>query len=399
MLASRPLEILYVRSLYRPADFGGNRYPWEVTQRLARRGHRVRVITPRPAGPLPGEPLAQIKTYPASRRTPFETFVTNALMSRLTVERALRERPADIVVLSSYEVAYGYFRFARRRRPASAFIYHSRFRSDAVERLRTASGLNGSAGALLSRFVAHVESTTFRYADLLIAVSPYSKVEIEQRVGGSTERIRVIPTGVDTDVFAPGSRRIARQALGITDDDVVFIAVGRLVPVKRYDRALRTVDLLRRAGRRVVLLLVGTGPEAERLQALTQELGLEDQVRFEGFRENDELRLRYQAADAQLCTSEFENWSLSLLEGFASGIPAFGVPRGSIPDLLRLVDASLISDTVEPEQIAETIAIHLGQAGRLGALGKRARAIAVSRFDWERVVGDLEASFRSVIRP
>src|SRR5688572_26819846 len=99
-----PLDLLYVRSLFRPADFGGNRYPWEVTRRLSGRGHRVRVVTPHPAGPLPGQTSAEFVHYPASRRTPLETFITNALFSRLAVERSLHARPANLLVLSSYEV-------------------------------------------------------------------------------------------------------------------------------------------------------------------------------------------------------------------------------------------------------------------------------------------------------
>src|SRR5712692_6136149 len=128
------MDILFVRNLFRPADFGGNRYPWEVTRRLAARGHTVRVVTPKPGGPLPGPTPVELHHYPVSRRTPLETFFTNALFSRIVVERQILRRRPDVILFSSYDTAYGYFALPLHRIP-STFIYHSSFYSPAVDRV------------------------------------------------------------------------------------------------------------------------------------------------------------------------------------------------------------------------------------------------------------------------
>jgi len=309
----------------------------------------------------------------------------------------LRHREADIVVLSSYEVAYGFLGVLQRRRPPSVFIYHSRFHSDAVERLQRSSGLAGAAGAVLSRFVQHVERIIFRSVDALVAVSPYSRSEIEVRLGRPDKRIRVIPTGVDTEYFRPGNRAVARRALGLRDDDLILLTVGRLAPVKRYDRALRALAFLRRTESKAVLLIVGSGPEEARLKALVDELGMHGAVRFEGFLDGDALRLHYQAADVQLCTSDFENWSLSLLEGLASGLPVISVPCGSVPDLLRLIDDGLVADGLGADRLAELLVRRLATPDRMRAVGSRGRQVAEAEFDWEKVVNRLEACFRDTL--
>lgn len=394
---SRPLDLLYVRSIFRPADFGGNRYPWEVTRRLAARGHRIRVVTPLPQGPLPGYTGAELVYYPVSRRTPLETFFTNALFSRVAVERSLRARRADVLVLSSYDVALGNLLWSRRKALPSAFIYHSRFRSDFVERLRSARPPYALVGKGLQRFVRWVELVTFRSVDALVAVSPYSKFEIEC-LAGADGRVRVIPTGVDTEFFQPGDRETARLALGLRHDDRVLLVVGRLAPVKCYDRAIRALAELRNDDSRYVLLVVGRGPEETKLRRLADELGLNDAVRFEGFLEGTALRLRYQAADAQLCTSEFENWSLSLLEGLSCGVPVLGVPRGGIPELLRLVSDELVANGTAPSEVAAIVRQRLRQADELRRLGRRGREVVVARFDWERIVEELERCFGDLAR-
>jgi len=388
------LDLLYVRSLFRPADFGGNRYPWEITRRLAARGHSVRVVTPRPGGPLPGETGAQVVPYLVSRRTPLETFTTNALFSRLAVDHALRRHRADLVVLSSYEVAFGHF-FARSRSTPTVYIYHSSFRSDAVERVASAGGASGFVAAPLRHFVRYVEELTYRSADAIVAVSPFSLAEIEDKIGSRSGKIHVIPTGVDVDRFRPGDRPALREALGFDRDARVLIALGRLAPVKRYDRAIEVLALLRTRDPRYVLMIVGSGPEAQRLRGLARERGVADAVRFEGFRDGDELVMRLAASDLQLCTSEFENWSLSLLEGLATGVPVVGVPRGGIPQMLRLVDDRLVTSSVDPESIAERVEACI-EPGLRADLSRRARALVVQDFAWDSVAARLETLFQQV---
>lgn len=393
-----PLEIVYARNLFRPADFGGNRYPWEITRRLAARGHRVRVVTPRPEGSLPGPTDVTLIQYPVSRRTPLETFATNAIGGRIALERSLRGEPADVVVVGSYDVAFGYFLARARRSAKTVFTYHSAFRSDAVQRVITARSPRRVLAPVLTAFVTFVERLCYRSADLVIAVSPFSKTEVEEKLGRTSDRVVVIPTGVDTTVFKPGDRCAARQHLGLPEESFVLAGVGRMTEVKRYDRAIRVIAMLRSEGLDAMLLLVGRGPAEPGLRALATELGLGDAVRFEGFQDGEELVTRFQSADMQICTSEFENWSLAILEGMACGLPCVGVPRGGIPQLISLVDEGLVTPSTEIDAIADTVRRWSADRQRLDAASARAATIAAEQFDWERIVDRLEAALGRLAR-
>jgi len=389
------MDILFVRDLFRPIDFGGNRYPWEVTRRLSR-DHRVRVVTARFAGPLPGTTDADIHHYSASLRTPLETFFTNALFSRIEVEKRIRARRPDVIVLSSYDVAFGHFALARHADIPTVYIYHSSFYSPAIDRVRSKPWPLRSVHGSLDAFTTWVEALTFRNASAVVAVSPFSKREIEHRLGRPDPRVRVIPTGVDAAFFSPGDRSEARARLGLPLERTILLSVGRMVPVKRYDRAIEAVHLLRREDPAYMLILAGTGPEERRLSQLASERSEERAVQFAGFTDGERLRDLYRAADIVLCTSDFENWSLAVLEALSTGTPVIGTPGGSIPDLLGLVDPSLIAPGTDPVEIAATVRAHLA-SGRREEISQAAREQISAAYTWDQTVEGLLACFRDVI--
>lgn len=393
------MRILYVRNLYRPVDFGGNRYAVEVTTRLARRGHDVVVITGRFAGPPPsGCDGVRIVQYPLSRRYPLLTFVSHAAASTRAVRRVSRRWSPDVVVFGSWDSAYGYFRIPPIGSAPSVFVYHSSFHSQAVRGLAERRWPLRTLRRPASAFVQHVERFVLQSAQRTIAVSPFSRTEITRRLGHDPgEACEVIGTGVDTRVFSPGEGAKARAELALDPDVLVLVTLGRLVPVKRYDRALRAVAQLRATGRPVVLMIIGTGPEEAALKALAEELAISDAVRFEGFRDADELVLRLRAADIQLCTSEFENWSLSLLEGLACGVPALGTPFGGTSALLEPIDPSLVLANGDETELVAAIRALDEDPDRRRDLGRRARRRA-EHFDWDEVVERLESSLLSLAR-
>src|SRR6266550_55679 len=128
------MRILFVRNLLDPRDLGGNRYPHEVTRRLARRGHDVRVITGSRTRITDPQPGLRVMRYPTWRGHAFFTFWTNALFSRIATGIATFGWKPDVIVLSSYDVAFGHGIPRWSSEYPTAFIYHSRFHSDAVNR-------------------------------------------------------------------------------------------------------------------------------------------------------------------------------------------------------------------------------------------------------------------------
>lgn len=390
------MNIIYVTSLYRPEDFGGSRYPLEVTRRLAARGHKVRVVTSARNGILPVTGL-ELATYRDSSDTPVHTLLTHMIGALIALRRALRGFAPDIFVYQSYESAFLQLSRARWLMAPSVYVYHSRFVSDSLDRLAAAPWPLSAVHQIGRRFMRFAERTVLTRVDAIFTVSRFAEREIAERGGGTAAPVTVIPAGIDTQTFRPGDRRDARRALDIHEDECVLLTVGRLSPVKRYDKALAATARVAGSLGRWRLALVGDGPEKRRLEHLAQDLGIRDHISFDGYREGRELLRRYWAADLQLATSDWETLGLSVLEGLATGLPVLGVPNGAIPDILRRVDRSLVTETDSVDDIADGIVKFRSDPEVRLQLSRLGRDMVVREFDWERIIDRLETHLERVV--
>jgi glycosyltransferase involved in cell wall biosynthesis len=245
--------------------------------------------------------------------------------------------------------------------------------------------------------MAAVERRVFAQSARIVAVSDFSRRQIVSRMASAADRVRVVPTGVDTTFFHPASRADVRSRLGLPVDECVVLGVGRLAGVKQFDRLITAFAVAAARGTPGRLIIAGGGPERAKLQQLIDTFGMNDRISLAGYCEPERLRGLMQAADLQVCSSAFENLSLAILESFACGTPVLGTPGGGTPELLESLDPSLVLADDHPHTIADALRAWLADRDRLRALGQRARTLAVERYDWERVVDGLEEVCGEVI--
>lgn len=172
-----------------------------------------------------------------------------------------------------------------------------------------------------------------RLVDMSGALSPAMQEELAGE-GIAASRIRLIPNGVDTTVFRPPTaeeRGNTRRELGLAQDAVVVLFVGRLVALKRVDLLLRAWSQLPLPIDRQ-LLIVGDGPEQESLQQLATALG-QHNIRFAGA--TNTVALYHRAADIFVLPSEREGLSVALLEAMAAGLT---VVASALPGLQAVID-------------------------------------------------------------
>ncbi|MFP3991170.1 glycosyltransferase family 4 protein [Streptomyces sp. E11-3] len=172
--------------------------------------------------------------------------------------------------------------------------------------------------ARLGRRLEHWALTGAQRGNLLVAVSPSTETAL-RGIGVPKERIRVVHNGVEE----PGP-------LAPRSEEPLFLAMGRLVEYKRIDLLLRLWERVRpvTGGR---LVIVGDGPERERLQRMAGP-----SVEFAGHVSEAEKHRLLCAAWMLLHPSAVEGWGLVVTEAATRGTPAIGfdVPglRDSIED-------------------------------------------------------------------
>ena len=377
-----PESILFARNLFLPEDLGGNRYPYETIRRLAARGHAVTVATPRLRRYMPRLQGVRYHLYPIARPHPAISHLTNLVGATL----AYRRLPRHAVALAgSYDSALALGWAGVVPPTPLVFLYHSEFYSEWVH-ARTA------VRQLAQRYMAAVERRVFALSSRIVAVSEFSATQIRSRLPNATDRVRVIPTGVETDYFTPpDDKRAVRQELQLPTDVPLVLGVGRLAGVKQFDRLVTAFAAAIARGLQAHLVIAGDGPERARLEHLITTYGMTAHVRLAGYCDPPRLRMYMQAADLQVCTSAFENLSLAILEGMACGTPVLGTPGGGTPELITQIESDLVLEDDHAHTLADALPGWLADSDRLRALGMRARRVAVDRYDWERVVDGLEA--------
>ena len=155
--------------------------------------------------------------------------------------------------------------------------------------------------------------------------------------GARPERVRVFANTVDVEGFGEqvdrlaGRRRELRGELGLGEDDVVVVSVARLAPEKRHDLLIRAVAAA--ADPRLVLLLVGDGPERGALERLAASAGV--RLVLAGDRSWERIVETYVAADVFALLSERETWGVVVNEAAACGLPlVLSDQVGAAADLL-----------------------------------------------------------------
>ncbi|MEW4455561.1 glycosyltransferase [Bremerella sp. JC817] len=234
--------------------------------------------------------------------------------------------------------------------------------------------------------------------DRFIGVAaPHGKhlVEVE---GFPTEKVTVIPNGIDTDRFVvdPEVRRRVRDEWRVRDDTAVSGIVAALRPEKDHALFLNAAARVVKRCPRSHFVIVGDGPERPAIEALRDELGLQDHVTMMGSRSDVPDLLC--GMDTFVLTSKNEASPVSILEAMSCQLPIVAPRVGSIPDAVDdgvnglLVEASSLDETADAM-------IALSQGANLRAeMGAAAREKVLRYGSLDAMVGGYQDLITTVYR-
>jgi D-inositol-3-phosphate glycosyltransferase len=235
------------------------------------------------------------------------------------------------------------------------------------------------------------EEQVVEAADMLIASTDLEAEQLVDLYDADPGRVQVVHPGVDLNVFRPRDAHAAREHLGLAQDALVVLFVGRIQPLKAPDVLLRAVARLLehepQLRSRLVVPIVGgpsgTGLEhPEALADLAAELRIDDVVRFVPPVPAAEVAIWDAAASLVAVPSYSESFGLVAAEAQAAGTPVLAAAVGGLTTVVADGQSGLLLDTHEPGDWAHAIGrVLLDDALRARlAAGARARAGA---FSWE----------------
>jgi glycosyltransferase involved in cell wall biosynthesis len=355
---------------------------FQRSTRLARRGHAVRIYTmhwwPEPEREIVRDGVVlhaitpRVTMYTArGRRSIWQT-----LLFGLGAFRLLWCPSFDVLDVDQFPFIHVFparIVCSLRRRPMTA-TWHEVWDADYWRRYM---GWLGPVGVFLQRAAA-------RQADLVFANSALTATRLTSWLGVDPRKILILPpSGVET--------LVNREPLPKTVD---CIFIGRLLPHKHVDVLVHALAKLPN----VTALVVGSGPERDRLGALVLELGIADRVAFEAPGTHEAVLERLRAARLLTFPSTREGFGIAVLEANACGVPALIVkhPDNAALEMVRDGENGLVCE-LDAERMADAVRGYLADQEAQARMSKMARSVA-SAYSWESYVGRMAGSLHSMIQ-
>ena len=226
-------------------------------------------------------------------------------------------------------------------------------------------------------------------SDAFIAVAePHSRY-LAAHEGCPAEKVRVIPNGVDVERFHPcWPSRALQQELGLDPAAPVAGIVAALRPEKNHEMFLDTAALVRQKLPNARFLIVGDGPQRAKLEALAQNLGIAEVVRFLGTR--SDIPEVLSLLDVLLLTSHMEANPLCLLEAMAVEKPVVATRVGSLGETVLEGWTGYLVPPGDSQRMAAQVLALMADRTRAGAMGRTGREHVIARWSVDRMVRGYE---------
>lgn len=382
-------------------DAGGqNVHVDRLSRTLAGRGHRVTVYTRRdaPASELPDRtPLAPGVTVEHVPAGPPEPLPKDELLAHMPefgahLARAWAAEPPDVVHAHFWMSGLAALRGAGAYGPPVVLTYHA---------LGTVKRRHQGARDTSPPERVGVERDIGRGCAGVLATCTDEVAELTA-MGLDRGRIEVVPCGVDTGHFRPGAGGSGTGA-GPPVGGPRLLAVGRLVPRKGFEAAVRAVAQL--PGARLDIAggpepdRLTSDPEAVRLRRLAAECGAGDRVRLLGGVPYERMPEVMRGATVLLSTPVYEPFGIVPLEAMACAVPVVATGVGGQRDTVADGVTGRLVPADDPGALARTTGELLGDPARLASFGEAGRRRVLERFTWERVADGAERMYVRVAAP
>lgn len=235
----------------------------------------------------------------------------------------------------------------------------------------------------------------YRDASAFICKSNAARSFVISR-GVKPERAVVVPVGFKRSSYTRCEDDSLRRYFP-AGKDKILLSVGRLVAEKGYDVALRAMKRIVGGYPEVGFVILGDGPEYDKLIGMAKDLDLVDHVRI--VREkvlNTEMNHIYSSAYLYLIPSTYEIFNMTMLEALACGSPVLASREGGMQDVVRHGKTGFLFEKNSDEELAKYIEETLVSPDLRRSLSEEAMR-DVSDYDWSTIAKRFEMLYKHLL--
>lgn len=231
-------------------------------------------------------------------------------------------------------------------------------------------------------------------SDAVTSVS-YDLAAETKRIFNIKKEIHTVYNFVDSRVYQKKTKHNLRKNYGISDDEKVLIHISNFRKVKRIPDVISIFARVKQE-MKAKLILVGDGPEYNKICKLVKEKQLEDDVIFLGKQKNTADILSI--SDALLLVSEKESFGLVALEAMACGVPVIGSNAGGIPEVIENGVTGFTSEVGNVEELSKQTIRLLKDEMLHEQMAQQSYERATSKFHSDKIVKEYESIYKSLLQ-
>lgn len=257
----------------------------------------------------------------------------------------------------------------------------------ALQRLRVPILSSGMFSGAIGVTLRTVETFLLKHVDWVVTHGPKDY----ERIKKLTAKVTSIPSWVNTEMFEPMSKdkvkQLKNELLEMEEDGKAILFVGRLHPMKDIKTLFYAYKKVLETHRNVILVVAGSGPEEKKCRKLVERLGLINKVKFLGYIPHEQIAKYYNIVDIYVLTSVWEEWSNTIMEAMASGVPVIATNVGGNPYLVKNKETGFLVPPKSPHVLAEKIRYVLDHSNEMEKITSNAY-LSVRKFN-KRNIGEL----------
>lgn len=382
------MKILITTDLYTTNTNGVVTSVRNLMEELSKKGHEIRVLTvSEKLKSHQDENIYYIKSLPLGAVYPDVRMPLSNHHHRFI--RELIDWKPDLIHSQCEFFSYQYACYISRKAGAPiVHTYHTLY-----EQYVTYIFPSQRIGAF---FVGKLSKYRLRKAEAVVA--PTQKVETVLKSYGLRNPIHVVPSGIALEQhkqrISEEERKRRRAELGIPEDALVLLNLGRLGTEKNLTEIIELFAVARSQNSKLKLLIVGDGPARKDLEATAERLDVAENVIFTGMVPPEEVHAYYQLGDVFVSASTSETQGLTYVEAAANGLPLLCRKDPCLDGVL--VDQCNGWEYEAEEEFCDIIHAILNNPGWCQTAGTQSEQIAAS-YDKSNFAQKIEAIYETVV--
>ncbi|MFK3984664.1 glycosyltransferase family 4 protein, partial [Micromonospora sp. NPDC050397] len=231
----------------------------------------------------------------------------------------------------------------------------------------------------------------------VITCSGYMRDQVNNLFHLPTNRIDVVPNGVETHRWQASAAAVAAARERFAGDGPLVTFAGRLVYEKGVQHLIAGLPRLRERHPGLRLVIAGDGPYRGELEADIDRLGVRGAVTLPGFLGGSDLPAMMAASDCFAVPSIYEPFGMVALEGAAAGAPLAVAATGGLAEIVQSGVNGMTFQPKDPDGLVDAVHSLLVDSDRARQLARRARRMVADEYGWASIAQRTSATYANAI--